>query len=196
MARSEERNITISNNSSSSSSSKASIWGYRGVRMRHGENGSPKSWEPRKKSRIWLGNLRDPGKMAARAHDVAALAIQGQLCYSQTSRRDIPPLAPPASRASPRDVQAARHQGRLMDDVLDHRRDSPSLTSSSSSSSSSLVSSIASPEPAEELGEIVELPSLDTSYGTLEGSRDGDFAFGAGLLVGRLLQSAGVIQFR
>lgn len=147
--------------------------------------------EPRKKSRIWLGTFSNP-EMAARAHDVAALSIKGN--SAMLNFPQLADLLPRPASSSPRDVQAAAtiaaSMDHLMMNIVPTSCSSSSTTASTSSttstvslsSSASMTSLATSSEEVsttsapEELEEIVELPSLGSSYDTAV-SRNYDFVF-------------------
>ncbi|XP_039013452.1 dehydration-responsive element-binding protein 1D-like [Hibiscus syriacus] len=77
---------------------------YRGVRRKNSGEWVCEVREPNKKSRIWLGTF-PTSEMAARVHDVAAIALRGRsacLNFTGSARR-----LPVTASTDPKDIQKA-----------------------------------------------------------------------------------------
>ncbi|XP_026438977.1 dehydration-responsive element-binding protein 1D-like [Papaver somniferum] len=77
---------------------------YRGVRLRKNDKWVCEVREPNSKSRIWLGTHSTP-EMAARAYDVAALALRGNL--APLNFEDSLWVLPRAKSSAAKDIQIA-----------------------------------------------------------------------------------------
>ncbi|XP_013452567.2 dehydration-responsive element-binding protein 1C isoform X2 [Medicago truncatula] len=77
---------------------------YRGVRKRNLDKWVCEMREPNKKTRIWLGTFAT-AEMAARAHDVAAIALRGR--YACLNFADSAWKLPIPASAEAKDIQRA-----------------------------------------------------------------------------------------
>ncbi|EEF30190.1 dehydration-responsive element-binding protein 1B-like [Ricinus communis] len=116
---------------------------YRGVRRRNGNKWVCEVREPNLKSRIWLGTYPTP-EMAARAHDVAALAFRGE--FASLNYLDSAWILPRPKSSSHEDIKRA-----ALEAAEAFKPSSTDLSSTSPPSSSSCSSASSKPSHEDDL---------------------------------------------
>ncbi|KAI3950007.1 hypothetical protein MKW92_017119 [Papaver armeniacum] len=106
---------------------------YRGVRLRKNDKWVCEVREPNSKSRIWLGTHSTP-EMAARAYDVAALALRGNL--TPLNFEDSLWVLPRAKSSAAKDIQIAAAEAARAFPLPTHLK-SPSIRKKPSQSATS-----------------------------------------------------------
>ncbi|CAN6845561.1 unnamed protein product [Brassica oleracea var. botrytis] len=131
-----------------------------------GANGSPRSVSPARSAES--GSASSPRQRWRRVHTTRRLSPSREGTSAVLNFPELATYLPRPASSSPRDVQAAASVAAAMDfsdqtTIIPEPHSSPS-SSFSTSTSLSPSSEEAASSTAEELSEIVELPSLETSY--------------------------------